>query len=257
MRGFLGGVSTGALLAAGGLMMLSLSVPLPERLTAGKPAAGPAGTGAEAVVAEPPAADTADAAETGIAEEAAGVAEAPAPDTGTAPQLPAGSVQVPLAPAGSQPRDADLAEAWPAGPDAAAAADDLSGLADADTAPAQRPWSPRTPPGRSLLLRQRPPLPGCKARPPASSRSCSCRRHRLPQDRKPRWRPPPSRRPRRKAAAQHKTAHRLQRIRPQPRPEGADLAPAGQPGLGGEETARTGTEAAGASPLWPSGRAGA
>lgn len=145
MRGFLGGVSAGALLAAGGLMMLSLSVPLPERLTAGKPVPeketsavdAPELNAASGTAEAPAQQDTSAAAPESEPAETAPMV--PAPDTGAAPQLPNGGSQIQDAPSGSQPRDADLAAAQPTNPDAAALPDDLSALAAADTAPGQRP----------------------------------------------------------------------------------------------------------------------
>jgi len=113
MRGFLGGVSVGALLAAGGLAMLSLSVPPPQPET---------GSGAEP------------------AEEAARAAPKPAqPDPGAAPQKPNGGSEAAEVPEGGPARDADLAEAQPVAPATANGADDLSALAGADTSPAGKP----------------------------------------------------------------------------------------------------------------------
>ncbi|WP_027259016.1 divergent polysaccharide deacteylase family protein [Leisingera aquimarina] len=104
MRGFLGGVSVGALLAAGGLAMLSLSVPLPD-------------TGADTAAVPAPAAH----------------------DPGDAPQMPNGSTDAAEAPGNSQGRDADLVEAQPAAPAETDGGDDLNALAGADTAPAGKP----------------------------------------------------------------------------------------------------------------------
>ncbi|AHD00780.1 polysaccharide deacteylase family 2 protein [Leisingera methylohalidivorans] len=119
MRGFLGGVSVGALLAAGGLAMLSLSVPLPVTL----PGTG-SGTAAVPQSAEQPA------------------VAAPAPaahDPGDAPQMPNDGSKAAEAPASSQGRDADLVEAQPAAPAETGGGDDLNALAGADTAPAAKP----------------------------------------------------------------------------------------------------------------------
>ncbi|MBY6065703.1 divergent polysaccharide deacetylase family protein [Leisingera aquaemixtae] len=115
MRGFLGGVSVGALLAAGGLAMLSLSVPLPD-------------TGAVQEMAPEPAADS-----TGKAPEPA------AHDPGDAPSMPNGGSKAVEAPDSAQGPDADLAEVQPEAPETTSADDDLSALAGADTAPAGKP----------------------------------------------------------------------------------------------------------------------
>ncbi|MBQ4826438.1 divergent polysaccharide deacetylase family protein [Leisingera sp. HS039] len=108
MRGFLGGVSVGALLAAGGLAMLSLSVPLPD-------------SGADTAAVPAPAAH----------------------DPGDAPQMPNGGTDAATdaagPPASSQGRDADLVEAQPAAPAETGGSDDLNALAGADTAPAGKP----------------------------------------------------------------------------------------------------------------------
>ncbi|UWQ81056.1 divergent polysaccharide deacetylase family protein [Leisingera sp. S132] len=125
MRGFLGGVSAGALLAAGGLAMLSLSVPLPQTAVKPDPAPEPAGQTA------------------GIAPEQAGTeaAEAPQPvaqEAAEVPQMPNGGGEDAAVSVSSQ-RDADLAEVQPEAPGADAAGDDLSALAGADTSPADQP----------------------------------------------------------------------------------------------------------------------
>ncbi|KIC34853.1 polysaccharide deacteylase family 2 protein [Leisingera sp. ANG-S5] len=125
MRGFLGGVSVGALLAAGGLAMLSLSVPLPQMAL--KPEAAPEPSGQTAGTAPAPAKTEA--------------VEAPQPvahDPGEAPQMPNGGGET-AAVAASGQRDADLAEVQPEAPGADAAGDDLSALAGADTSPAEQP----------------------------------------------------------------------------------------------------------------------
>ncbi|WP_264213654.1 divergent polysaccharide deacteylase family protein [Leisingera thetidis] len=122
MRGFLGGVSVGALLAAGGLAMLSLSVPLPVSGPREKPVADPA-----AAVPQP-------------AEETADAAPAPAEhDPGSTPRMPNGGGEAVEVPGNGRGRDADLVEAQPAGPAATGGSDDLSALAGADTAPAGKP----------------------------------------------------------------------------------------------------------------------
>lgn len=111
MRGFLGGVSVGALLAAGGLAMLSLSVPLP--------------------VSEP---------EAELAEDAARAMPEPAEhDLGETPQLPNGGATASQVPDSGQGRDADLVEVTPSAPAAANGPDDLNALAGADTSPASKP----------------------------------------------------------------------------------------------------------------------
>ncbi|MEX0302055.1 MAG: divergent polysaccharide deacetylase family protein [Leisingera sp.] len=113
MRGFLGGVSVGALLAAGGLAMLSLSVPMspPEQVTAADPA-----------------------------DEAAPAAPRPVQqDPGAAPEKPNGGGETAEVPDGSPARDADLAEAQPVTPATAEGSDDLSALAGMDTMPADKP----------------------------------------------------------------------------------------------------------------------
>ncbi|OBY27227.1 divergent polysaccharide deacetylase family protein [Leisingera sp. JC1] len=125
MRGFLGGVSVGALLAAGGLAMLSLSVPLPQTAVKQDPVPEPAGQTAGAA---PEVAETQEA-------------EAPQPvahDPGEAPQMPNGGGEEAVVPGNGQ-RDADLAEVQPEAPGAEAAGDDLSALAGADTSPADQP----------------------------------------------------------------------------------------------------------------------
>ncbi|KIC25266.1 MULTISPECIES: divergent polysaccharide deacteylase family protein [unclassified Leisingera] len=126
MRGFLGGVSVGALLAAGGLAMLSLSVPLPQM--AAKPEQAPE-------PAEETAGGTSEPAEnTGSTE-----LEAVSHDPGDAPQMPNGGSGEADVPGNGQGRDADLAEVQPEVPISGTAQDDLSALAGADTAPAQKP----------------------------------------------------------------------------------------------------------------------
>lgn len=126
MRGFLGGVSVGALLAAGGLAMLSLSVPLPVSGPEEQP-------GDEPVAAVPQPAEQ-------PAEESAGAEPAPAlHEPGDAPQMPNGGGEAAEVPSNGQGRDADLVEAQPAGPAANGVSDDLSALAGADTAPAGKP----------------------------------------------------------------------------------------------------------------------
>ncbi|WP_417471895.1 divergent polysaccharide deacetylase family protein [Leisingera sp.] len=149
MRGFLGGVSVGALLAAGGMMMLSLSVPLPERLTSGAPKAdqpvgatgdldpAPAEAGSRSQPA-PEMVETTDNADAS-SDVASDAPLSPAPETGATPQLPNGAPSGQDAPTQELVRDADLAEAQPTGPGSLVAPDDLSALADADTTPTQRP----------------------------------------------------------------------------------------------------------------------
>ncbi|NSY37009.1 divergent polysaccharide deacetylase family protein [Leisingera sp. ANG59] len=125
MRGFLGGVSVGALLAAGGLAMLSLSVPLPQTAVKPEPAPEPASL---AGGAKPEPTETQEA-------------EAPQPvahDPGEVPQMPNGGGEEAAIPGNGQ-RDADLAEVQPEAPGAVVAGDDLSALADADTSPADKP----------------------------------------------------------------------------------------------------------------------
>ncbi|MEW2914402.1 divergent polysaccharide deacetylase family protein [Leisingera sp. JC11] len=126
MRGFLGGVSVGALLAAGGLAMLSLSVPLPQTAPEPDPVPEPAG-------------ETASAAPEAAEETAGGSPEPVAHDPGAAPQMPNGGSDGAEVPGNGQGRDADLAEVQPEVPASVAAEDDLSALAGADTTPAQRP----------------------------------------------------------------------------------------------------------------------
>ncbi|KIC08428.1 polysaccharide deacetylase [Leisingera sp. ANG-M1] len=112
MRGFLGGVSVGALLAAGGLAMLSLSVPMTQK-----------------------AAETGSAADTGTAP----VEPQPAGHSpGGAPEMPNGGEATEV-PGSGQAKDADLVEVQPAAPAASQASDDLSALDGADTAPAGKP----------------------------------------------------------------------------------------------------------------------
>lgn len=124
MRGFLGGVSVGALLAAGGLAMLSLSVPLPEQAAQPEPVPEPAEENA-AQVPEP--------------DAAAGIPDPVAHDPGEAPQMPNGAAKETDVPENDQVRDADLAEVQPEAPGAGAAGDDLSALAETDTSPAEKP----------------------------------------------------------------------------------------------------------------------
>ncbi len=127
MRGFLGGVSVGALLAAGGLAMLSLSVPLPVSGPDGQP-----GEDTMAAVPQP--------AEAQPAEDRAAAQPEPAVhDPGDAPQMQDGVSETAEIPGNGQGRDADLVEAQPAGPAATGSSDDLSALAGADTAPAGKP----------------------------------------------------------------------------------------------------------------------
>lgn len=127
MRGFLGGVSVGALLAAGGLAMLSLSVPLPV-------------SGPEDQPGEDPVAAVPQPAEQPPAEDTAGAVPDPVlHEPGDAPQMPDGGSETAEVPGNGQGRDADLVEAQPAGPAATGASDDLSALAGADTAPAGKP----------------------------------------------------------------------------------------------------------------------
>lgn len=141
MRGFLGGVSAGALLAAGGLAMLSLSVPLPKPgpLSAADAAqedgsapqeAAPrvAETETDGVIAEP--------APNPVAEVAPQPMEH---EPGELPTLADGAEAVADAPASGAFRDADLAGAQPTTPATADPADDLSALEDADRNPAVRP----------------------------------------------------------------------------------------------------------------------
>ena len=114
MRGFLGGVSAGALLAAGGLAMLSLSVPMPV-------------PGSEEEPGE---------------RASQGLQPAPQPaahDPGGVPEMPNGGSDTADVPESSQVRDADLAEAQPTAPAEARETDDLAALAGADTTPASRP----------------------------------------------------------------------------------------------------------------------
>lgn len=125
MRGFLGGVSVGALLAAGGLAMLSLSVPLPQTAVKPEPAPEPAG-------------QTAGAAPEPADNQAVEVPQPVAHDPGEVPQMPNGGSEEAVVP-GSGPRDADLAEVQPEAPDTDVTGDDLSALAGADTAPADQP----------------------------------------------------------------------------------------------------------------------
>ncbi|NVK13551.1 MAG: divergent polysaccharide deacetylase family protein [Rhodobacteraceae bacterium] len=125
MRGFLGGVSAGALLAAGGLAMLSLSVPLPQ--TAVKPDQAPEPAGQTAGAAPEP-------AETEAAEAPQPVAQ----DAAEVPQMPNGGGDGTLALVNGR-RDADLAEVQPETPGADAAGDDLTALSGADTSPADQP----------------------------------------------------------------------------------------------------------------------
>ena len=114
MRGFLGGVSVGALLAAGGLAMLSLSVPLPEPVSE---------------TSEQPPEDTAQTKPQPVEH-----------DPGEAPELQNGSTVAAEAPDSSQPKDADLVEAQPSAPaTATSSTDNLSALTGADTAPAGKP----------------------------------------------------------------------------------------------------------------------
>ncbi|MDC0656585.1 divergent polysaccharide deacetylase family protein [Leisingera sp. SS27] len=125
MRGFLGGVSAGALLAAGGLAMLSLSVPLPQTAVKHEPAPEPAG---QAAGAGPETAETQ-------------TSDAPQPvahDPGEVPQMANGGGEAAAVPSNGQ-RDADLAEVHPEAPGTDPAGDDLSALAGADTAPADQP----------------------------------------------------------------------------------------------------------------------
>lgn len=127
MRGFLGGVSVGALLAAGGLAMLSLSVPLPVSGPDGQPGEDQAAAAPQPAEAQP-------------AEDRAAVQPDPAVhEPGDAPQLPDGGSETAEIPGNGQGRDADLVEAQPAGPAATGSGDDLSALAGADTAPAGKP----------------------------------------------------------------------------------------------------------------------
>lgn len=126
MRGFLGGVSVGALLAAGGLAMLSLSVPLPVSEPEKQ-----AGEDQTAAVPQPFEQSN---------EDMAGTATEPAPhEPGDAPQMPDGGGEVAEIPGNGQGRDADLVEAQPVSPAATGAADDLSALTGVDTAPAGKP----------------------------------------------------------------------------------------------------------------------
>ncbi|MFY0311061.1 divergent polysaccharide deacetylase family protein [Leisingera sp. D0M16] len=126
MRGFLGGVSVGALLAAGGLAMLSLSVPLPV-------------SGPEEQPGEEPVAALPQPAEQPAEESAGAEPEPPRHEPGAAPQMPNGGGEATEVPVNGQGRDADLVEAQPAGPAATGVSDDLSALAEADTAPAGKP----------------------------------------------------------------------------------------------------------------------
>lgn len=150
MRGFLGGVSAGALLAAGGLAMLSLSVPLPNRVQQGAPATAPAADGAAMQDAQTPPEDadvTPTDTVTAPEPEAEAEPEQPAVVTltprehlpGDAPTLPEGPDAGTDAPASGAFRDADLAGAEPTSPVAAQTADDLSALAAADRDPASKP----------------------------------------------------------------------------------------------------------------------
>ncbi|OED47637.1 hypothetical protein AB838_13410 [Rhodobacteraceae bacterium (ex Bugula neritina AB1)] len=112
MQGFLGGVSVGALLAAGGLAMLSLSVPLTDKAVS--PHAKPPQGNADA---------------------------APAPatnDPGSSPDMPIGGGTELTVPGNNASRDADLAEAQPDVP-TASGADNLNALEGTDYAPAEKP----------------------------------------------------------------------------------------------------------------------
>lgn len=154
MRGFLGGVSAGALLAAGGVAMLSLSVPLPNRVQQGAPSTAPAADGAASQDAQTSTGDadvtttdTAIAPEITPEPEAEPEPEQPAAITltprehlpGDAPTLSEGPDAGTDAPASGAFRDADLAGAEPTSPVAAQTADDLSALAPADRDPASKP----------------------------------------------------------------------------------------------------------------------
>ncbi|KIC22568.1 polysaccharide deacteylase family 2 protein [Leisingera sp. ANG-Vp] len=113
MRGFLGGVSVGALLAAGGLAMWSLSVPMQP------PAPEPSNEAAE------------DGVQAAVQPEQV--------DPGAAPQMPNGGEEASAAPGSDPGIDADLVEAQPYAPETSNGSDDLSALASADTDPARKP----------------------------------------------------------------------------------------------------------------------
>lgn len=141
MRGFLGGVSAGALLAAGGMAMLSLSAPLPM------PGSLPVADAAQedGSVPQEAASRVAESEIDGVIAEPAPnpIAEvAPQPlehEPGELPALADGAEAVADAPVSGAFRDADLAGAQPTTPATADPADDLSALENADRNPAVRP----------------------------------------------------------------------------------------------------------------------